>query len=188
MPWPTPKPRSFQTPTHASLIDGCRLSRARVTVTPHGDVAAVEDALARASEARKIVLTESIFSVLGDAAPLPQLAEICQRHDAVLVVDEAHGLGVRGDGGGLVKEFGLNGHPNVILTATLSKSLGAQGGAVLAPAALLDHLVNTSRAFIFDTGLTPLLLQRRFGRPSCSSRLWPDDCKSVVMTLPKGWG
>jgi len=140
---------------HASLIDGCRLSRARVSVTPHLDVAAVEDALARASEARKLVLTESIFSVLGDAAPLPQLAEICQRHDALLVVDEAHGLGVRGDGGGLVKEFGLNGHPNVILTATLSKSLGSQGGAVLAPQAVLDHLVNTSRSFIYDTGLAP---------------------------------
>ena len=140
---------------HASLIDGCRLSRARVSVTPHLDVAAVEDALAQAGEARKLVLTESIFSVLGDAAPLPQLAEICQRHDALLVVDEAHGLGVRGDGGGLVKEFGLNGHPNVILTATLSKSLGSQGGAVLAPQAVLDHLVNTSRSFIYDTGLAP---------------------------------
>lgn len=140
---------------HASLIDGCRLSRARVSVTPHLDVAAVEDALAQAGEARKLVLTESIFSVLGDAAPLPQLAEICQRHDALLVVDEAHGLGVRGDGGGLVKEFGINGHPNVILTATLSKSLGSQGGAVLAPQAVLDHLVNTSRSFIYDTGLAP---------------------------------
>ena len=179
---------------HASLIDGCRLSRARVSVTPHLDVAAVEDALAQAGEARKLVLTESIFSVLGDAAPLPQLAEICQRHDALLVVDEAHGLGVRGDGGGLVKEFGLNGHPNVILTATLSKSLGAQGGAVLAPAALLDHLVNTSRAFIFDTGLTPpaaaaALRATQLLEPSLARRLQErrdDLAERLGVTRPAG--
>lgn len=140
---------------HASLIDGARLSRATVKVTPHSDTDAVEQALAEWQGPRALVLAESIYSVLGDAAPAQALAEICARHDALLVVDEAHGVGIRGNGAGLVHELGLEGHPNVIVTATLSKSLGAQGGVVLAPEEVLADLVNTSRPFIYDTGLAP---------------------------------
>ncbi|MFE0020937.1 8-amino-7-oxononanoate synthase [Amycolatopsis sp. NPDC059021] len=141
---------------HASLIDAARLSRAAIEVVPHNDVAAVRAALSGANGRRAIVLTESIFSVLGDAAPLVELAGVCAEHGALLLVDEAHGLGVVGDGGrGLVHARGLAGHPNVVMTATLSKSLGAMGGAVLGPAALIDHLVNRARPFIFDTGLAP---------------------------------
>jgi len=141
---------------HASLIDAVRLSRADVVVTPHNDVAAVEAALAVRAGRRTLVLAESIYSVLGDAAPLIELADACGRHDALLVVDEAHGLGVAGAGGrGLVHERGLAGQPHVIVTATLSKALGAQGGAVLGPDAVRDHLVNRARPFIFDTGLAP---------------------------------
>ncbi|SEF79022.1 8-amino-7-oxononanoate synthase [Saccharopolyspora kobensis] len=139
---------------HASLIDAARLTRAAIEVVPHNDVAAVRKALAAAGDRRALVLTESVFSVLGDAAPLPDLAEVCADHDALLVVDEAHGLGVVGDGGrGAL--HGTSEHPNVVMTATLSKSLGAMGGAVLGSAALVDHLVNRARPFIFDTGLAP---------------------------------
>ncbi|MEQ6903574.1 aminotransferase class I/II-fold pyridoxal phosphate-dependent enzyme, partial [Nocardioides sp. YIM 152588] len=140
---------------HASLVDGVRLSRARLTVVPHSDVAAVRDGLAAAAAAgeRAMVLAESVYSVLGDAAPLAELADLAERYDALLVVDEAHGLGVHGPG--LVAAQGLAGHPHVVVTATLSKSLGSQGGAVLGPAAVRDHLVNRARAFIFDTGLAP---------------------------------
>ncbi|GAA4874472.1 8-amino-7-oxononanoate synthase [Saccharopolyspora cebuensis] len=141
---------------HASLIDAARLSRATVEVVPHNRVDAVRSALAGAGRRRAIVLTESVFSVLGDAAPLPQLAEVCAEHGALLVVDEAHGVGVVGDGGrGLVHAHGLAGHPQVVLTATLSKSLGAMGGAVLGSHAVLDHLVNRARPFVFDTALAP---------------------------------
>ncbi|WP_254125301.1 8-amino-7-oxononanoate synthase [Amycolatopsis sp. CA-230715] len=141
---------------HASLIDGARLSRASVEVVGHNDVIAVKNALAAAGGRRAIVLTESIFSVLGDAAPLPELADVCAEHDALLLVDEAHGLGVAGEGGrGLVHEHGLARHPNLVMTATLSKSLGAMGGAVLGSAEVIDHLVNRARPFIFDTGLAP---------------------------------
>ncbi|GAA1954748.1 8-amino-7-oxononanoate synthase [Amycolatopsis minnesotensis] len=141
---------------HASLIDGARMCRAAIEVVGHNDLAAVRAALASAGGRRAIVLTESIFSVLGDAAPLPGLAAICAEHEALLLVDEAHGLGVAGEGGrGLVHAHGLARHPNVVMTATLSKSLGAMGGAVLGPAALIDHLVNRARPFIFDTGLAP---------------------------------
>ena len=142
--------------SHASLVDACRLSRARVVVTPHADVCAVDAALAARSEQRALVVTNSVGSVTGDLAPLAQLHAVCRQHGAVLLADEAHGLGVCGPGGrGLLAEKGLTSAPDVVATVTLSKSLGSQGGAVLASRAVVDHLVNTARSFIFDTGLAP---------------------------------
>lgn len=141
---------------HASLIDAARLSRAEVSITPHGDVDAVSAALAGAGGRRAIVLAESVYSVLGDAAPLVALADVCAAYGALLIVDEAHGLGVAGPvGEGLVRALGLASAPHVVVTATLSKSLGAQGGAVLGSTALIHHLVNRARPFIFDTALAP---------------------------------
>jgi 8-amino-7-oxononanoate synthase len=138
---------------HASLVDAVRLSKATVEIAAHQDVAAVQAALAAAGDRRTLVLAESVYSVLGDEAPLAALAEVCERYDALLVVDEAHGIGVRGPG--VVREVGLAGLPHVLVTATLSKALGSQGGAVLGPQAIVDHLVNRARPFIFDTGLAP---------------------------------
>jgi len=140
---------------HASLVDACRLSRGTLAVVGHNDLAQVEARLAERTQTRALVLVESIYSVLGDAAPLIELVALCERHDATLVVDEAHGIGVAGDGGGLVRELGLAGRPSVIVTMTLSKALGSQGGAVLGSQAVVDHLVNRSRPFIYDTGLAP---------------------------------
>ncbi|GAB4722939.1 hypothetical protein MOKP126_24960 [Mycobacterium avium subsp. hominissuis] len=119
--------------SHASLVDACRLSRARVVVTPHRDVDAVLAALADRDEERAVVITESVFSTDGALAPLRELHEVCRRHRALLIVDEAHGLGVRGGGRGLVFEAGLAGAPDVVMTTTLSKALGSHGGAVLGP-------------------------------------------------------
>ncbi|EID15145.1 8-amino-7-oxononanoate synthase [Mycobacterium xenopi RIVM700367] len=142
--------------SHASLVDACRLSRARVVVTPHLDVDAVDAALASRQEERAVVVTDSVFSADGALAPVQQLYEVCRRHRALLIVDEAHGLGVRGAGGrGLVHELGLAGAPDVVMTATLSKALGSQGGAVLGPPEVRDHLIDAARAFIFDTALAP---------------------------------
>jgi len=142
--------------SHASLVDACRLSRARVVVTPHRDIDAVDAALAARDEERAVVITESVFSTDGALAPVRQLHEVCRRHQALLVVDEAHGLGVRGIGGrGLLHELGLAGAPDVVMTTTLSKALGSQGGAVLGSVAVRDHLIDTARPFIFDTGLSP---------------------------------
>jgi 8-amino-7-oxononanoate synthase len=138
------------------LVDACRLSRARVVVTPHRDVGAVDAALASRTEERAVVVTDSVFSADGALAPLPQLHEVCRRHRALLIVDEAHGLGVRGAGGrGLLHELGLAGAPDVVMTTTLSKALGSQGGAVLGSSAVRDHLIDAARPFIFDTGLAP---------------------------------
>lgn len=142
--------------THASLVDACRLSRARVTVTPHRDVEAVEAALSSRTEERAVVLTESVFSADGVLAPLRELHAVCRRHGALLLVDEAHGLGVRGLGGqGLLYEAGLAGAPDVVMTTTLSKALGSQGGVVLGPEPIRAHLIDAARPFIFDTGLAP---------------------------------
>lgn len=141
---------------HASLIDACRLARAERVVVPHNDVEAVERALAGRHQPRALVIVESIYSVLGDAAPLTALAAACATRDAVLVVDEAHGIGVAGRGGrGLVRQAGLAGQPHVVVTVTLSKALGSQGGAVLGSPAVREHLINTARPFIYDTGLAP---------------------------------
>lgn len=142
--------------SHASLVDACRLSRARVEIAPHRDVTAVDRLLAARTEERALVLTDSVFSADGDLAPLVDLHRVVRARGAVLIVDEAHGLGVRGDGGrGLVHELGLAGEPDLVVTATLSKSLAAQGGVVLASARVRAHLIDSARTFIFDTGLAP---------------------------------
>ncbi|UPZ32685.1 8-amino-7-oxononanoate synthase [Streptomyces sp. LRE541] len=158
---------------HASLIDGCRLARGITQVVAHADPDAVRKALdTRTGPA--IVVSDTVFSVDGDAAPLTALAAACReagepdepgasgkpgesgRPGAALVLDDAHGLGVIGDGGrGAAWAAGLAGAPDVVATVTLSKSLGSQGGAVLGPAHVIDHLVNAARTFIFDTGLAP---------------------------------
>lgn len=144
---------------HASLVDACRLSKARVVITEHRDTEAVATALAGRTEDRAVVITESVFSADGALAPLRELHEVCRRYGALLIVDEAHALGVRGDGGrGLVHEVGLAGAPDVVVTTTLSKALGSQGGAVLGPTAVRDHLIDAARTFIFDTGLAPAAL------------------------------
>lgn len=138
------------------MIDACRLSWARVVVTPHCDVDVVAAALSNREEERALVLTDSVFSTDGGLALLRRLHEVRRAHGAVLLVDEAHGLGVRGDGGrGLLHEVGLAGAPDIVVTTTLSKALGSQGGAVLGPEALRDHLIDAARPFISDTGLAP---------------------------------
>jgi 8-amino-7-oxononanoate synthase len=141
---------------HASLVDACRLSRSRVVITPHRDVTAVERALAERDEEHAVVVTDSVFSVDGDLAPLADLHRVARRHGALLIIDEAHALGVVGPyGQGAAHEAGISGEPDVVLTLTLSKSLGSQGGAVLGAPEVIETLVDTGRAFIFDTGLAP---------------------------------
>ncbi|MGV9223085.1 8-amino-7-oxononanoate synthase [Streptomyces albogriseolus] len=140
---------------HASLIDGCRLARGTTQVVAHRDPDAVRKAL-DGHEGPAVAVSDTVFSVDGDVAPLAALAEACREHGAGLVLDDAHGLGVLGDGGrGAPHAAGIAGADDVVVTVTLSKSLGSQGGAVLGPARVIGHLVNAARTFIFDTGLAP---------------------------------
>jgi 8-amino-7-oxononanoate synthase len=130
---------------HASIIDACRLSRARIVVFPHRDADAVENLLAD-HDGRAIVVTDSVFSMDGDIAPLDALTEACRRHRALLVIDEAHAvLGPEGDVAGI----------DSLRVGTLSKFLGAAGGFVAGPAPLIDLLTNRARPFIFTTAGSP---------------------------------
>jgi 8-amino-7-oxononanoate synthase len=144
---------------HASMIDGFRLSRSRTESFTHNSVEEAGRLLAGRSEPRALIAVESVYSVLGDEAPLAGLLILAEEYDAVLLIDEAHSLGVTStstfQGRGSVAGTALAGHPNVMVTATLSKAVGSQGGAVLGSALLREHLVNRARSFIFDTGLAP---------------------------------
>ena len=140
---------------HASLIDAARLAKSPVRICPHQDLEVLRKLLRTRPEPRALVVVESIYSVLGDATDLAATAALCAEHDALLVVDEAHGIGVAGGGRGAVHAAGLAGAEHVAITVTLSKALGAQGGAVLGSELLREHLVNAARTFIFDTALAP---------------------------------
>ena len=138
---------------HASLIDGARLSRARVAVVPHLDLAAVDAALRGREQGRAWVVVESYYSMDADGPDLAALRALCDAHGAALVVDEAHAIGVLGPGGrGRAAEAGVR--PDV-LVGTLGKSLGSQGAFVVGPRVLKRWLWNRARSFVFSTGLSP---------------------------------
>jgi 8-amino-7-oxononanoate synthase len=138
---------------HASIIDGARLSRARVEVVPHLDVGAVETALRSRTEGRAFVVTESYFSMDADAPDLAAMRQVCDRHGAALLVDEAHALGVLGpEGRGLCAEAGVEADAVV---GTFGKAFGAGGAFVAGCPALVAWLWNRARSFVFSTGLSP---------------------------------
>jgi 8-amino-7-oxononanoate synthase len=146
---------------HASLVDACRLARARVEIVGHQDVAAVERALARRPEPVALVVTESACSMGGTVAPVGALHRATRAHAAMLVIARRTrwawwGRAAVGPGGrGAAWAAGIAAEPDVVRTVTLSKALGAQGGAILGASEVVDTLVSTGRAFIFDTGLAP---------------------------------
>ncbi len=144
---------------HASLIDGCRLSRADFRRFPHRDVAALDRQLDQAQrdshEGRKLVVTDTVFSMDGDVSPLAAIADVCERHGAMLMVDEAHATGCLGPGGrGLVAELGLEDQITASMS-TLSKALGVFGAFVAGEAILADYLATVARSFMFTTALPP---------------------------------
>ncbi len=140
---------------HASIIDGCRLSRAERFVYRHGDLEHLSWGLRKAGTTASLIVTDAVFSMDGDVAPVAELVELARRHGCRLLVDEAHAIGALGPGGrGAVAEAGLAGEVDV-LVGTLGKTLGSYGAYVCAEAELVDLLVNTARPFIFSTGLPP---------------------------------
>ncbi|MDK2817091.1 MAG: 8-amino-7-oxononanoate synthase [Moorella sp. (in: firmicutes)] len=142
---------------HASIIDGCRLSRATVKVFHHRDTAHLRDILLaeRKSHRRCLIVTDGVFSMDGDIAPLPQLLQLAEEFQALLMVDDAHATGVLGKkGAGTVEHFGLEGR-GIIQMGTLSKALGSEGGYVAGNAILVDYLRNRARSFIFSTAPSP---------------------------------
>ncbi|MDH3999026.1 MAG: 8-amino-7-oxononanoate synthase [Desulfuromonadales bacterium] len=143
---------------HASIIDGCRLSQARVVVYPHNDLAALEQLLIEEQPKRKgrwLIVTDGVFSMDGDLAHLPQLCDLKERFDALLMVDDAHGAGVLGaTGRGSGERLGCLDRIDLHM-GTLGKALGCAGAYLAAPAVVIDTLINRSRSFIFSTSLPP---------------------------------
>jgi len=144
---------------HASIIDGARLSRASINVYPHKDVEAADRLLESTAGARRqLLITDGVFSMDGDIAPLPALVEIAERHGAIMMVDDAHASGVLGDGGrGTVDHFGLHGRVD-IQVGTLSKAIGVLGGFVAGPSHLIDWLLNRGRPLLFSTSPPPAVV------------------------------
>lgn len=143
---------------HASLIEACRLAKARLRVFHHNDVEHLETLLKKRERAcPTLVVTEGVFSMDGDLAPLPALLTLCRQHEATLVIDDAHGTGVMGENGrGTIEHFGVN-PQDVIQMGTLSKAIGTSGGYVAGPASLKGYLINTSKAFIYTTAQPPAI-------------------------------
>lgn len=140
---------------HASIIDGCRLARADVFVYDHCDIEHLAWGLRQHADASPVIITDSVFSMDGDVAPLQEIVELARRHDARTVVDEAHATGCLGPGGrGAVAEAGLEGEVDVVV-GTLGKALGAYGAYAACSASMRDYLTNTARSLIFSTALPP---------------------------------
>nr|VFK77954.1 MAG: 8-amino-7-oxononanoate synthase [Candidatus Kentron sp. SD] len=146
---------------HASLIDAAILSRARLRRYAHGDAAALERALVnRSTRGRKLIVTDGIFSMDGDSAPLPELAALGQEHGAWFMVDDAHGIGVLGEnGGGSLERFGLGVDAVPILMGTLGKALGTFGAFVAGDHAVVEYLMQKARPFTFTTALPPAIAE-----------------------------
>ena len=142
---------------HASLIDGARLSRARVTIYTRDDLSALDSLLAASTASTKLVVTDSVFSMEGAIAPLPELLALCERHQAWLVVDDAHGFGVLGEqGAGVLQHFGLR-SPQLVYIGTLGKAAGVSGAFVAAHATVIEWLVQRARTYIYTTATPPAI-------------------------------
>ncbi|MBI3665160.1 MAG: glycine C-acetyltransferase [Acidobacteria bacterium] len=142
---------------HASIIDGCRLSRAAIRVFPHKDAAAAESILADTASlpGRKLLITDGVFSMDGDIAPLPALVEAAEKHGAIMMIDDAHASGVLGrNGRGTVDHYGLHGRVH-IQVGTLSKAIGVLGGYVCGSRDLIEFLYHRARPFLFSTSHPP---------------------------------
>jgi len=141
---------------HACLIDGARLSRAQVTPYRHADLADLEAKLAASRASERIVATDAVFSMDGDLAPLPTILDLCERYDAWLVVDDAHGIGVMGARGrGSLEHFGLA-SPRIVLMATLGKALGGYGAFAAGEPEAIEWLLQRARTYIYSTALPPM--------------------------------
>ena len=164
---------------HASIIDGCRLSRAKTLIYRHRDMGHLQALLKRSKARRRVVITDTVFSMDGDLTPLKDIYEICMRSGAVLYLDDAHGTGVLGRGRGALAHFGLTAEPWIIQMGTFSKALGSFGAFVAGSEDVIKWISNTARSFIFSTALpSPVIAAAAAGlrlaerNPALLGKLW----------------
>jgi 8-amino-7-oxononanoate synthase len=164
---------------HASLIDGCRLSRARLHVYRHKDLSHLRELVAGESDRKKLVVTDTVFSMDGDLAPLTGIHKICREACALLYIDDAHGTGVIGKGKGALSHFQIKPEPWIIQMGTFSKALGSYGAFVAGSSDLIQWLLNTARSFMFSTALPACIaagslaaLELVENRPEMIQTLW----------------
>jgi 8-amino-7-oxononanoate synthase len=138
---------------HASIIDGCRLSRARTLIYRHKDLSHLEALISRGDSARKIVVTDAVFSMDGDISPLGGIFDICKENNAILYIDDAHGTGVLGNGRGALSHFSIEPQPWIIQMGTFSKALGSFGAFAAGSREVVELILNAARSFIFSTAL-----------------------------------
>ena len=138
---------------HASIIDGCRLSKAKTVIYRHKDLSHLENLIRKEDAKNKIVITDTVFSMDGDIAPLAGIYDICKKNNAILYIDDAHGTGVLGNGRGTLSHFNIKPEPWVIQMGTFSKALGSFGAFVTGNREVIEWIQNTARSFIFSTAL-----------------------------------
>ena len=143
---------------HASIIDGCRLSGAKLYIYRHKDLSHLGELIEKGSSGKKLVVTDTVFSMDGDIAPLKGIYEICRNNGALLYIDDAHGTGVLGNGKGGLSHFQIRPEPWIIQMGTFSKALGSYGAFVAGTSAVIQWILNTARSFVFSTALPPCIV------------------------------
>ena len=171
---------------HASIIDGCRLSKAKTLIYRHKDVSHLDDLIRKEDAKNKIVITDTVFSMDGDIAPLSEICDICKKNNAILYIDDAHGTGVLGNGRGALSHFNIKPEPWIIQAGTFSKAFGSFGAFVAGSRDVIEWILNTARSFIFSTALPSCVIAASLaalelieGNPELSKRLWENRNKVV---------
>jgi 8-amino-7-oxononanoate synthase len=143
---------------HASIVDGCRLSKAKTRIFRHKDLDHLEELLSRESLRKKIIVSDTVFSMEGDIASVKGLFDLCERYDALLYLDDAHGLGVIGNGKGALPHFNMKPDPSIVQMGTFSKAFGSFGAFVAGSSDVIEWIMNNARSLIFSTTLPPCIL------------------------------
>jgi 8-amino-7-oxononanoate synthase len=143
---------------HASIVDGCRLSKAKTRIFRHKDFDHLEELLSKENFRKKIIVTDTVFSMEGDIAPVKELFDLCKRYDALLYLDDAHGLGVIGNGKGTLPHFNMKPDPSIIQMGTFSKAFGSFGAFVAGSSDVIEWIMNNARSLMFSTTLPPCIL------------------------------
>lgn len=171
---------------HASIIDGCRLSKAKTLIYRHKDVSHLEYLIRKEDAKSKIVITDTVFSMAGDIAPLSEICDICKKNNAILYIDDAHGTGVLGNSRGTLSHFNIKPEPWIIQVGTFSKAFGSFGAFVAGSRDVIEWILNTARSFIFSTALPSCAIAASLaalelieGNPELSKRLWENRNKVV---------